>query len=542
MDKNLFLLRRKEHVLLQGIDLAKPTVLGHEFEFETTRNKVDVIIVSKNRNNILNSIGNGVSAAEIDRIIENGEEEERAYEGELKDIETLIRQAIDDELRRRKDEECPEERPYLPNYDDKDGIEPHYGNWDDDYDDFPYDDDEELETWINRFEEQRRRGRELLSELGRIEKGQQISYYKSKDDIIKELNKLYPEQLLSDFENFYSDRYSNYQLKLLDDRIRQLRQKRARLHSGNALGDFTRYCDDKGKETKREIRLFLDDIEQEANWMHVDRIEIIAIVYIHELFHAYYSQRLTERHALVDSITEVEEAMAEFGMLCFMENAFPQFLTTAMQNVQNELNTTDSRHYGLGYCLYTEWGKPYFNRYLFNGDLLSIYQNIQLSIRNSRKRVSCLKQTLMKNVPNMPYPFNHNNCIKVIYDLFYLYDYLKKDNTQHHYFNGRTYSDNIKMVYAVIEYYNQRNSPNYTDLVRDFRLSHNPKDRWFEDIKNANTKKHDFGRQLTLSDGTVIVPMLYWRGGIGDNTEAFIKMVDLQHKRGILDRHVLYLG
>ena len=132
MDKNLFLLRRKEHVLLQGIDLAKPTVLGHEFEFETTRNKVDVIIVSKNRNNILNSIGNGVSAAEIDRIIENGEEEERAYEGELIDIETLIRQAIDDELRRRKDEECPEERPYLPNYDDKDGIEPHYGNWDDD--------------------------------------------------------------------------------------------------------------------------------------------------------------------------------------------------------------------------------------------------------------------------------------------------------------------------------------------------------------------------------------------------------------------------
>lgn len=543
MDKNLYLLKRKEHVLVQEIDLSKPIVLGHKFGFETTRDKVDLIIISKNHNNILNSIGNGVSEEEINRIIEDGEKEERTFEGELKEKETLIRKAIDDELRRRRDEEYPEERPDLPNYDDKDGIEPHYGNWDDDYDDFPYDDNEELETWINRFEGQRRKGCELLSELDQFEKGQQISFHRSKDAIVEELNRLYPQQLLSDFENFYPDRYSNYQLKLLDDRIRQLRQKRARLHSSNLLGDFTRYYDNKGKETERKIRLFLDNIELEANRMNVDRIEIVANVYIHELFHAYYSQRLTERYALVDCITEVEEAMTEFGMLCFMEKAFPQFLATAMQSVRDKLDSPNLRHYGLGFCLYTEWGKPCFNcGYVFNGDLLSIYQNIQMSIRNSRGKVSYLKYVLMNNVPNMPYQFNHNNCIKVIYDLFYLYDFLKKNNAQHHYFNGKTYSDNIKMVYAVIEYYNQRNGPTYKDLIRDFRLSHRPKDRWFKDIKIANTKTHDFSRQLTLSDGTVIVPMLYWRGGTGDNTVAFIKEVDLLYRRGILDKHVLYLG
>lgn len=509
MDRNLFILKRKEHILVQDIDQKKCFVLGRAFDFELTRNSVDLIIVSEKRDTILQSFGNSISEEEIKRITENGKKEKQDFENELEEEERRIREAIDGELRRRKDEEFPEERPHLPNYEDIESQEPHYGDWGDDYDDFPYDDNEELDTWIKEHENHRIRGAELMC----------------------------------DYENFYADCYSNYQLKLLDDRIGQIRHYRSRLYAGNLLGYFTRYMDKNKKEKVRTIRLFLDNIESVAISMNVDRIEILANVYIHELFHAYYSQALTKRYALVNNITEVEEAMAEFGMLCYIENAFPHYLTTAIQCVQDKLNYTNLRCYGLGACLYNTWSLPNYNYgYIFDGKLLSIYQNIQLSIRNSRRKVSYLKHTLMSNVANMPYQFDYNKCIKVLYDLFYLYDYIKTNESQHHYFNGKPFGCNNKMVCAVLEYYIQKSNPTITDIENDFRLYRNPKIRWFEDIKNASPRYYDFDRQLTLPNGTTIVPMSSWTSDSGGNTVAFIKEVDRLYRTGRLDQHVLFLG
>ena len=558
MDKYLYLLKRNEHVMLQNIDLSEPQIMGRDFRFKPTRDKVNLIIICKNRNIILKGLGNdvsGLSEEDIKRIVKNGEKEEQDFESELVEEERRIREVISGELKRRRDEETPEERPLLPNYDDQESQEPHDEDWENDYDDFPYDDNEELEESINRLEGQRSRGGVLLSELKRIENGQQTRFQwpGGAREIEKELEELYPHNLLSDFENYYSDCYSNFQLKLLDDRIRQIRQYRSRLHAGNLLGYFTRYWNKAGVETERTIRLFLDNIESAANGMcvngiQVDRSEILANVYIHELFHAYYSQGLTQRHAWVSCINEVEEAMAEFGMLCFVAAAdvfaqSPRFLQIAEQCVNDKLNTPNLRHYGLGFCMYQTWNQHCFNgSYIFNGNLLSIYQNIQLSIRNSRKKVSYLKHTLMNNVPNMPYQFNHSNCIKVIYDLFYLYDYIKKNKTQHYSFDGKTYGCNNRMVYAVLDYYNSRNNPTYNNLVNDFRLLRH---QWFENVQNIQrnqTRYYDFDRQLTLSDGTIIVPMHKWESELTGNTIAFIKEVDMLYRRGKLDKHVLYLG
>ena len=551
MDKYLYLLRRKEHALVQKIDQTKCLVLGQNFEFETTRNNLDLIIVSEDPNLIFNSLCNDVSPDEVDRTVKAGQAEVRLFEKELDEEENSIREAIKKELERRRDEEFPEERPRLPNYEDVEGQEPRFGDWEDDYDDFPYDDNEELDEWLDKKEARRNRGEELSIALFRITTGRQMvgfRDYGGTKKITEELNELYPPLLLSDFENFYSDSYTNFQLKLLDDRIRQIKLNRARLHSGNLLGCFTRYWDNKGGETGRTIRLFLDNIENEANRRHVDRMEIIANVYIHELFHAYYSQGLVKRHALVNCVNEVEEAMAEFGMLCFMESAFPQFLTTAKQSVQDKLNSPGLRHYGLGFCLYNIWGQPrkYFG-FIFNGKLLSLYQSIQLSIRNSRKRVSYLNQIIKNNVVGMPYQFDYKKCIKVIYDLFDLYDFFKRDGKSYYLFNGKTFGYHNEMVYAVLEYYNQYNNPTYSDIIRDFArsLSYDLKRPCFLDetkVTNANVKYYELNRKITLSCGTVIVPRRMWTCERNGDTVVFMKEVDWLQKRRRLDKHVLYLG
>ena len=70
----------------------------------------------------------------------------------------------------------------------------------------------------------------------------------------------------------------------------------------------------------KTVHLFLDNIRSYANLMQWNPDWVLAFVYIHEMFHAFY-----DRMANVNGshyIREIEEPMAECGMLCYLKNAF----------------------------------------------------------------------------------------------------------------------------------------------------------------------------------------------------------------------------
>lgn len=546
MDKNLFLLTRKEHIVVQEIDHFRGLVLGGDFEFASTRNNVDLIIISKDPNIIRKGLGENISEEEINRLIRECEEEETKFLSTLDREEEEIRRAIDCELERRRQEETPEERPHLPNYEDREERIPHDGEWEDDYDNFPYDDEDDLGRWIDRLEYQRNDIISLSNELRRIEQIQEPTQWDRRraNDIESQLNTLYLQQITSDFENFYSDdtdnRYTNFQLKLLDDNIRKIREYRSRLNAGNLLGRFTRNYDSEGREKRRVIHLFLDNIEVSANRLNVnDRIEIIANVYIHELLHAYYSQSLKDRYALVNCINDMEEAMAEFGMLSVIQEALPQYLNTAQRCVREKWNTPSLRCYGLGAYLYDAWNQPNNHNCYFNGKILSVYQNIQMSIRNSRRKISSLKRALLNT------PCDERRCILLVYYLLYLHACIKRDNTQHYFFNGKTFGCNNRMSSTVLEYYIQHCRPSYQDFQKHFRGSFGLMIPSFIDqtnITNANRRQYDLDNIITLADGTNIVLKRAWRSGRGGETVVFMKDIDRLYRMGLLDKHVLYLG
>ena len=122
--------------MVQEIDHFRGLVLGGDFEFASTRNNVDLIIISKDPNIIRKGLGENISEEEINRLIREGEEEETKFLSTLDREEEEIRRAIDCELERRRQEETPEERPHLPNYEDREERIPHDGEWEDDYDNF----------------------------------------------------------------------------------------------------------------------------------------------------------------------------------------------------------------------------------------------------------------------------------------------------------------------------------------------------------------------------------------------------------------------
>lgn len=89
-----------------------------------------------------------------------------------------------------------------------------------------------------------------------------------------------------------------------------------------------------------------------------DHENLTAIVYVHELMHAYFDDEkgnyLPHSHCSV-----IEEPIAEFGMLRFMEmfdrvNPSLGILGKAISNVKAKKNSFGVCHYGFGYYLYED--------------------------------------------------------------------------------------------------------------------------------------------------------------------------------------------
>ena len=537
MDLNLFLLRREEQMLLQNIDLFKGKVLGKVFEFRDTRNHVDVeIVVGQNIDFIRDNLGSRFTDKEIDQIKENGKKEIERFRMELEEEENKIRQEIEDERNSRLNRNNTEEWPYLPYFEGREQPEliwesgdnnfPYNGSdnfqdWLESSDDnFPYNENDDLQDWLDSVE----------NEINNI------TNLKELEGSLYSINGR--EKFEDGFENLLPGFLSNYHLKLLDDRIKRIRFYQKRLNSGSLLGNFSRKYDSKGKEESRCIRLILGNIDAFAKDKGVDRMEILAQVYIHELMHAYYSDILTKRYSILDCVTEVEEAMAEFGMLCIMESMVndrmvsASFLNTAIDCVKSKWSSTDlnMKCYGLGYHLYKELCR---GGYSLKGKLLSIYQNVQHSVMNDKADISSLKRSLLGDNPK--------KCVAIVHYMLTIFNFIKRNTTQHLLFDHKTFGRNNMMVYAFLKYYINDTKPDFATLKRDFTDSFNYTDPCCDNASSADPQKYDMNRKMTLTD-VVIVPRRVWDSEKEGATYTFIKEVDDLYKKKHINKRILYLG
>ena len=100
----------------------------------------------------------------------------------------------------------------------------------------------------------------------------------------------------------------------------------------------------------KKIRLFINNIQDYATQKKWDWKHVMAFVYIHECFHAFFYQQAEPdgRH----SIREIEEPMAEFGMLSYLEHINQQ---TILGIAKIDVQSKQQGHlaaYGFGYYLY----------------------------------------------------------------------------------------------------------------------------------------------------------------------------------------------
>lgn len=522
MDLNLFWLRRSEQMLLQNIGLFKGKVLGNDFEFKDTRNHVDVEILIGQIDFIRDDPDNHYSDEDMVRIKKTGEEEIEKFHKELDKEEAEIRKEIEDELASRTRRNSQEEWPSLPYFEHRE--QPEF-IWESSDDNFPYESDK-IQDWLESVENEI----EKITDLTELEKSR---LYQGNGK----------ESFEDGFENLLPGFLSNYHLKLLDDRIKRIHFYRKRLNSGSLLGYFSRKYDYKGKEKSRCIRLILGNIDAFAKKKGVDRMEILAQVFIHELMHAYYSDILTKRYSILDCDTGLEEAMAEFGMLCVMESMVDKivpdsFLKTAISCVKSKWSSTDPdlNCYGLGYYLYDVLGRAKAGGdYYLGGKLLSIYQNVQHSVMNDKADISSLKLSLWRG--------DRDKCVAIVHYLLAIFNFIKKDTTQHHLFDHQTFGWNNMMVYAFLDYYIKYAKPNFDTLKSDLAYSFDLKytDPCCADASSADPKKYEMKKKMTLTD-VEIVPRRVWDSEKEGATYTLIKDVDDLYKKTRIKKRVLYLG
>ena len=126
---------------------------------------------------------------------------------------------------------------------------------------------------------------------------------------IEDVDNIHQQFMSVDSELVYTYGLSNDQLLLLDDRLGRLKWNKYRLDraisnrkngnvtywSGSMLGCFCVKRNDEGKVKSRTIYLFIDSIRDHARThplntasYTVSEDSIVAQVFVHEMFHAYY--------------------------------------------------------------------------------------------------------------------------------------------------------------------------------------------------------------------------------------------------------------
>ena len=544
MDRNLHLLTSKQIELLQDICLKEFIDPIDGFTcFHETRNNVDLVI--------LNDV---TGYAEFRETLDK--EEKR------------IREKIKKELERRETEdsesERPEQRPSLPNYDSDEPDCPSIFDWGENQ---PLADDKYFMTEDGGYDVRWLKPREIITSGYNLSGNWTHLRYQNqiRTGDIKEMQAKYMDD---EAELIYSKGLNNFELMLLDSELAYIKWDRYRLNkavserklgnteywSGSLVGRFSVIRDDKGKTISRTIYLFIDTIRTHAQnhplitqGYHVTEEEVLASVFVHEMFHAYFNTKTKNFIASsLRGVREIEEAITEYSMLHFL-NSFSPVHTyyadrVAKVDVRNKLTSGNPmlQCYGMGAHLFDCWhGKD-----IMKGNLLPVYQKIQpaprLSVRLIRAYINQTRSI----------PVDKNRCMRYLYEIIDYYNTLIRKVGDHYSFKGRNYGQSNHMVYAVLEYYSKHTCNDFAKMSSDF--DHANVNRYgprpiFMELSRIPTdelnKYYDTTseHQITLSDGTIIVPLRCWEDSKSGRTNNFLKRVMLLYTKGIIDTAVRIL-
>lgn len=155
-----------------------------------------------------------------------------------------------------------------------------------------------------------------------------------------------------------------------------------------------------GQDGKPEISLMMGALEGKP--------QLAAIVYVHELMHAYYDMHnIGHPH-----IPEIEEPLAEYGMLCFMEmfqRAHPKYkglFDKALKHVENKKYSLGICHYGYGAFLFKD-------RSNFCVDWVNLFHQICIAVDKKNDDV----KAYLKTISSVMYPHSERTCERLLYSI-----------------------------------------------------------------------------------------------------------------------------
>ena len=145
-----------------------------------------------------------------------------------------------------------------------------------------------------------------------------------------------------------SDEHKKQLLKDWKKRASSLLEKLEKVKETN---DYYDHISLKGQfsPSAMEVTLFIDNMDEDNG---IRKMEDVVYVYVHEMLHAYYYCCFNEPG---NNVREIEECMAEFGALCFLEKlkkekpAFSDVFEHAKKSVNNKRYTVGGlAAYGFG--------------------------------------------------------------------------------------------------------------------------------------------------------------------------------------------------
>lgn len=255
------------------------------------------------------------------------------------------------------------------------------------------------------------------------------------------------------------------------------------------------------------------------------------------MIHAYYDniKRANIINVYLQGVTELEEAMTDFGMLVLMSQYNSSFLTAAHHSVSSKLYCGDPniQFYGLGAELFNNWmpTDP------FNGKVLEVYQKIMPSPRLSIKLVNMYVHEARSS------HFCPNKCLKMIHDIVDGFDRNIESIHKHYKYAGKEYGRTYKVIHDVLESYATKPGSSFTRMEIDFANWHPIYGPYgiFADrktITDSVANNYDLRRPITLGDGTVIVVKSSWSNNKNGTAQTFFTQVKKLHKIGILPSSV----
>ena len=603
MDQNFHLLDKDEIKLLEDISMFKTQFENrYDFSFEDTRNRIDVIILNSDDAQIFKE--KILLEEEAIRNIIDTEKEERDTEKseyfskESEEIDHDRREFLEREHKRREFFEREHKRLSLFESDDKinifedrerRGYEQAYST------DWPKDltiyEKKQIETkdlfeWPTLNQEQHHEYSD--EELGVIREQNKdfAKKYREFDHKIQKINndikrskkhkngdseieisrlRLKRSILIDDNRELYSDftgdvdgsvfgSIDNHQLRQLDLRLRQLKCYLHRLTkddqawwSGSLLGCYL----PKRDKGRRKLFLFIDNIHNHATSKGITSNSVLASTFTHEMFHAYYDDIESKEFIRcgLHGVREIEEAMTEFGTLCFLKTFNPSIQKDAYNDIRDKLN---SKHpylqcYGLGSVLYDEYCDNKFPKFLQGIRYIpffEMYQKIQPSPRSDYNAVMTYFHMINRTL-------NHNDekaCVLLLYKILSYYNIFIKDAGQHYSFDGISESASNRLVYSVLRQYVDYNNkigktPSLQQMKKDFVvLGNNLGDKQtFEEESNIKSwRTYEITEKIQLTDAT-IYPAQSWDNSEGGKMSDFIKLAHNLYMSGKIDKEVIIL-